>query len=662
MKDAIKIIGGKPAGFDDVFIYVPKTKEIICIFEGTGDNLLKEDIDRGFVDYLNYEQYELSEDMENFDGGMILSKELLRDKYQCLADCIPSVMDFIYDTDSFEVYILNDSSRWQVKNKEISQGDDVFIFVPDKKEILCIADDTDESCICWEQHDMEDDMNIIDSGNIHIGEKSPCLTACIPDVLESVYGSADIPYQILTEKNAKKYPDGPIKTMLQSGPCADNGKARIVQFFSASHTLEEKEDFLKAVYNEKPKGFFCNGHEYAFFPKEEGIAYAPGSTARDAEEFISWESAVEGIQVLLESGEYGTKEFMETAVKEVLREKASSIVYMRQDMVPGLFRLLFKDLFPDMIGKFSYNKETDYIAEKIEDPLIIKKMLEIFEAFVPVYESCPKLIRFRFYKPQNMIKALLEIAGERLYYYTGTLGHDPEVSLNDDMVDDYILYKGSSSELSIYSFFLRNKDKKERAHFLKEGYGIGGSTHAVCGMNKSYSNRDGKGLTLSLHSIKKFFPYKKLEERYDRLIKAGLFPLDKTDETLDRYEKQVVLNAVSGFELYLPCDVDYTIHIEGHFTLTGKELYEKYKGLVEDKEKLEEILASMKEALWKVPEDYFRLDSLKEDCNLVAGYLDGTYKAFPMESPKEIIEPACMTPDIPDMETEGKQLSLFDFI
>lgn len=52
------------------------------IWEGTGDNLLPEDVDAGYVDYLNYEYYETLNDVyeqSNYDGGMILLKKLCQD-------------------------------------------------------------------------------------------------------------------------------------------------------------------------------------------------------------------------------------------------------------------------------------------------------------------------------------------------------------------------------------------------------------------------------------------------------------------------------------------------------------------------------------------------------------------------------------------------------
>ena len=52
------------------------------ISEGDGGNLLKEDIENGYVDYIYYEIYN-ADDLDNeIDGGMILLKEYFQDKYK----------------------------------------------------------------------------------------------------------------------------------------------------------------------------------------------------------------------------------------------------------------------------------------------------------------------------------------------------------------------------------------------------------------------------------------------------------------------------------------------------------------------------------------------------------------------------------------------------
>ena len=96
----------RPEGYGDMFLYVSEMHQIIRIAEGTGDNLLEEDIDAGYVDYIYYDQYILDADMPNVDGGMILLDEMLRKKYSCLADCIPDVLDIAYSGCSASCIIL----------------------------------------------------------------------------------------------------------------------------------------------------------------------------------------------------------------------------------------------------------------------------------------------------------------------------------------------------------------------------------------------------------------------------------------------------------------------------------------------------------------------------------------------------------------------------
>lgn len=65
------------------------------ITEGTGDSLLQEDIDNGYVDYIYYDYYEsLNDVVENsaFDGGMILLERLYQDMR--IDEIVKQVQDF----------------------------------------------------------------------------------------------------------------------------------------------------------------------------------------------------------------------------------------------------------------------------------------------------------------------------------------------------------------------------------------------------------------------------------------------------------------------------------------------------------------------------------------------------------------------------------------
>lgn len=92
--------------FDTIHIYVPETKQIIRITEGTGDNLLVEDRDEGFVDYIYYDTYTVDEFIEEDNGGQVMLTELFREKYKSTEDCVPDVLDMEYGNPELNYIVL----------------------------------------------------------------------------------------------------------------------------------------------------------------------------------------------------------------------------------------------------------------------------------------------------------------------------------------------------------------------------------------------------------------------------------------------------------------------------------------------------------------------------------------------------------------------------
>lgn len=93
--------------FDTVFVYVPEYQQIVRISEGTGDNLLDEDMDAGYVDYIYYEQHDLGIDFPEVDGGQIMLTELFQEKYKSTKECIPDVLDFAYGNSKIKHIVLD---------------------------------------------------------------------------------------------------------------------------------------------------------------------------------------------------------------------------------------------------------------------------------------------------------------------------------------------------------------------------------------------------------------------------------------------------------------------------------------------------------------------------------------------------------------------------
>ena len=75
-----------------------KDMGFIRITEGSGDNLLREDIAEGYVDYINidgmeFDGYELVENDELIDGGMCMLTELYQDIFHTPEEVVEYLID-----------------------------------------------------------------------------------------------------------------------------------------------------------------------------------------------------------------------------------------------------------------------------------------------------------------------------------------------------------------------------------------------------------------------------------------------------------------------------------------------------------------------------------------------------------------------------------------
>lgn len=107
---------------EDITIYVPSRGEIITIKEGTGDNLLKEDVEAGYKDYIDFEVYQSDDPTCGGDGGQLLSKELIREKYSSMEDAVSEVLDYLYDTPNLTYIVLGGGKPFLMTPKRLAQA------------------------------------------------------------------------------------------------------------------------------------------------------------------------------------------------------------------------------------------------------------------------------------------------------------------------------------------------------------------------------------------------------------------------------------------------------------------------------------------------------------------------------------------------------------
>lgn len=102
------VYGHKPGDYEPIWFAVPSKNTIVFLQEGSGDNLDRNDRKNGYVDYLDFASFELGHCYVNeSNGGIRLLKEYTWNKYMCLADAIPDVLDSLYDDPYLDAQIIN---------------------------------------------------------------------------------------------------------------------------------------------------------------------------------------------------------------------------------------------------------------------------------------------------------------------------------------------------------------------------------------------------------------------------------------------------------------------------------------------------------------------------------------------------------------------------
>ena len=93
------LFGGRPENFDNIWAYVPSRGTLVFMQEGSGDNLSPEDDEEGMVDYIDYTEFELDHtcgEVDEGDGGMEMFRQYVRERYMCLADALPDILNALY--------------------------------------------------------------------------------------------------------------------------------------------------------------------------------------------------------------------------------------------------------------------------------------------------------------------------------------------------------------------------------------------------------------------------------------------------------------------------------------------------------------------------------------------------------------------------------------
>ena len=457
-------------------------------------------------------------------------------------------------------------------------------------------------------------------------------------------------------------PSEVVDEVLRTGGNRSKSQLRIIHNFMSEQTPEEYMEFVKREYGTGGKGFEINGMEYSVWFDETGLQIAVGHTVTDQildKAFLSWEDVSGRIHQLLKQGEYAPQSVLDVARENAIKEHAQALAYMKADMAEGVAELVFDE--EDLPHLHSiYPEITDYLEEKLTDPQWLADLNERLEGLAMAYEEDKGIMRFRTYNPIRISGQFQKFAAEVIPYNARDefAWQEHKVFITQDEIDAFLAGGGpySDGRLSTYSFYLLNEDDKARTDFIKEKYGIGGQSHALCGADNSHADYDGKGLKLERGDygnpdISVLLPWAKVAKRIGYLIDNQQFLRSADYSRMPEYERERIAGKVISFYARLPEEIERPFKQDFFNEEARKEL----PVMLNDSEQTQKLLQDMDDALAMLPLDFeavgYTYEQKLQLLTEVHQYVEGSYTIFPAQ-------------EVPDQADglNGYQMSLFDIV
>ena len=337
-------------------------------------------------------------------------------------------------------------------------------------------------------------------------------------------------------------PQADIDHILRMEGNADYARMKIATEFSKGKSVEEIAAFLQSSFH-GGNGVVTESGRYSAWYADDGIHIANGDAARylTSAKVVSWQEAAERIGQLLEQGEYAANVELAEAPGHERTELAQSIWYLRQDLSEKARAQGYLSCLSDMRGG-GFPEETARLAERLRDPAFREVLMDDFAQFRSDYREDRSLLRFHYYKPDKIEQGLRELSLPRREYRT-EMAEIPAVQrfITEDEIAA-TLTRGSNIEGSkgrIYAYFKEKHTPREQADFLKDEYGIGGSSHAVSGASHSGEDHSGKGVSLKKQDCPEIqLNWANVAKRISELIRKDRFLTPEEKARFEQLQRQ----------------------------------------------------------------------------------------------------------------------------
>ena len=337
-------------------------------------------------------------------------------------------------------------------------------------------------------------------------------------------------------------PQADIDHILRMEGNADYARMKIATEFSKGKSVEEIAAFLQSSFH-GGNGVVTENGRYSAWYAEDGIHIANGDAARHlaSAKVVSWREAAERIGQLLEQGEYAANVELAEAPGHERAELAQSLWYLRHDLSEEAQEQGYLSCMDALRGR-AFPDETERLAESLTNPAFRETLSGELAQFSAAYEQDRSLMRFNFHKPYQIWQGLQELNLPRREYST-EMAEIPAVQrfITEDEIAA-TLTRGSNIEGSkgrIYAYFKEKHSPREQADFLKDEYGIGGSSHAVSGASHSGEDHSGKGVSLKKQDCPEIqLNWANVAKRISELIRKDRFLTPEEKAHFEQLQRQ----------------------------------------------------------------------------------------------------------------------------
>ena len=344
-------------------------------------------------------------------------------------------------------------------------------------------------------------------------------------------------------------PQSDIDHILRMEGNADYARMKIATEFSKGKSVEEIAAFLQSSFH-GGNGVVTENGRYSAWYAEDGIHIANGDAARylTFAKVVSWQEAAERIGQLLTQGEYAANVELAEAPGHERAELAQSIWYLRQDLSEKARAQDYLSCLSDMRGG-GFPEETARLAGRLRDPAFREVLMDDFAQLRSDCREDRSLLRFHYHKPDKIEQGLRELSLPRREYRT-EMAEIPAVQrfITEDEIAA-TLTRGSNIEGSkgrIYAYFKEKHSPREQADFLKDEYGIGGSSHAVSGASHSGEDHSGKGVVLKKQDCPEIqLNWANVAKRISELIRKDRFLTPKEKARFEQLQRQTAARSAA---------------------------------------------------------------------------------------------------------------------